>query len=78
MLEPALPEEPALPGDVFMLESPSYAISSASYNISFMYHMSGLGMGGLSLKGKNATGTWEDLWSVAGGGWALVALADCV
>lgn len=55
-----------MPGDVFMLESPSYAISSASYNISFVYHMSGLGMGELSLKGKNATGTWEDLWSVAG------------
>ena len=40
--------EPTLPGDVFSLESPAYAMSTtASFNITFMYHMFGLGMGGL-------------------------------
>lgn len=40
--------------------------STASFNISFMYHMFGLGMGGLHLKAKNGTGSWEDIWSVTG------------
>lgn len=40
--------------------------STVSFNISFMYHMFGLGMGGLHLKAKNGTGSWEDIWSVTG------------
>lgn len=58
--------EPTLPGDVFTLESPPFDGYSSTFDVSFAYHMHGLGMGHLYLKGMNATGDWDDLWSAHG------------
>ena len=59
-------KEPTLPGDVFTLESPPFDGYSSTFDVSFAYHMHGLGMGHLYLKGMNATGDWDDLWSAHG------------
>jgi len=58
--------EPALPGDVYSLESGVFPSLAKTATVSFWYSMSGAGMGSLSVLTKNSSGSLSTLWTVSG------------
>lgn len=50
----------------FILESPSFAISSSMLKMSFFYHMKGSKMGDLKVMSSGTAGAWNTLFTVSG------------